>query len=164
MGIAHTLNGLGEVEIHRELSPEELEALADRLHHYGIQILGNPKMVLVQRIKDTIDRMLRNDNLRLYKISSYLSDQLEYSYAHLSNLFSEATHSSIENFVILRKVNYAKELIASGNHSLTEIAYRLNYSSVAHLSNQFKKTTGLTPTKFQRILQKRREHRIQQPL
>ncbi|SRR5690606_3855925 len=164
LGIAHTLNGLGEVEIHGELSPEELKDLAGRLEPYGIRILGNPKMVLVQRIKDTIDRMLRNDGLRLYKISSYLSDQLEYSYSHLSNLFSEATYSSIENFVILRKVDYAKELIAGGDLSLTEIAYRLNYSSVAHLSNQFKKTTGLTPTKFQRILEKRREHRTRQLL
>src|SRR5690606_36600584 len=164
LGIAHTLNGLGEVEIHRELSPEELEALADRLHLYRIQILGNPKMVLVQRIKDTVDRMLRNDNLRLYKISSYLSGQFEYFYTHLSVLFSAPTHSSIETFDLLTSIDYAKELIASGNHSLTEIAYRLNYSSVALLSNQFKKTTGLTPTKFQRILQKRREHRIQQPL
>lgn len=162
LGIIHTLNGLGEVEIHGDLSPKELEALADRLEPYGIRILGNPKMVLVQRIKNTIDRMLRNDRLRLYKVSSYLSEQLDYSYAYLSNLFSEATHSSIENFVILRKVDYAKELIAHGNLSLTEIAYRLNYSSVAHLSNQFKKTTGLTPTKFQRILEKRREHRMQQ--
>ena len=76
-------------------------------------------------------------------------------------LFSETTYTSIENFVILRKVDHAKELMANTDLTLTEIAYRLNYSSVAHLSSQFKKTTGLTPTKFQRILEKRRGKRIE---
>jgi AraC-like DNA-binding protein len=112
-------------------------------------------MALVEQIKYAIDSMLTDDNAR-EKLSVYLSGQLHYSYAHLSRVFSETTYTSIENFVILRKIERAKELLATTNLTLTEIAYRLNYSSVAHLSGQFKKNTGLTPTGFQRILEKRK--------
>lgn len=164
LNIPHTLHGTGEIELKRTLSIEEMEELAKNLNRYGIQILTDQKIDLVQRIKITIDEMLQDDIVRLYKVSSYLADQLNYSYAYLSNLFSETTYTSIENYVILRKVDYAKELMANTDLTLTEIAYRLNYSSVAHLSNQFKKTTGLTPTKFQEILKKRRENRTQQPI
>ena len=161
LDIPHTLHGAGEIEIHGNLSAEEMEELTNNLSNYGIEILSDQKTDLVQRIKNAINEMLRNDKARSNKVSSYLSDELNYSYAYLSNLFSETTYTSIENFVILRKVDHAKELMTSTELTLTEIAYRLNYSSVAHLSSQFKKTTGLTPTKFQRILKKRRENRTQ---
>ena len=164
LDIPHTLHGSGEIEVKRTLSTKEMEELTNNLNRYGIQILGDQKIALVQRIKNAINEMLQNDLARSHKVSSYLTDTLNYSYTYLSNLFSETTYTSIENFVILRKVDHAKELMANTNLTLTEIAYRLNYSSVAHLSSQFKKTTGLTPTTFQKILKKRKEHRIQQTL
>lgn len=164
LDMPYTINDIGEVEIHGDPSTETLEKLTYDLNRYGIQILSDKKMALVQRIKNTIDEMLQNDRIRLYKVSSYLANQLNYSYSYLSNLFSEMTYTSIENFVILRKVEYTKELMTNSNLTLTEIAYRLNYSSVAHLSNQFKKTTGLTPTTFQKILDKRRGYRMQKTI
>src|SRR5690606_35792635 len=148
--IPHWINGIGEVEIRTKLSEETLALLAQNLSHYGIHILSDQKMALVQRIKNAIDEMVKKDEARFFKVSTHLANQLNYSYAHLSNIFSEVTHTSIENYVILKKVDRAKELMIHNDLTLTEIAYRLNYSSVAHLSYQFKKTTGLTPTKFQR--------------
>jgi len=91
------------------------------------------------------------------KSSVYLSEKLGHSYGYLSNLFSEVTYTSVENFIILQKIEYTKQLIINENKSLTEIAFQLNYSSVEHLSTQFKNTTGITPSAFQRIIAKRRE-------
>ena len=91
------------------------------------------------------------------KSSVYIAEKLGHSYGYLSNLFSEVTYTSIENFIIIQKIEYTKQLIVSNQLSLTEIAFKLNYSSVAHLSSQFKNTTGITPSAFQRIIKKRRE-------
>ncbi|MBM1104574.1 helix-turn-helix transcriptional regulator [Aurantibacter crassamenti] len=158
LGVTYTISGLGEVDIENPLNAEQLEWLQTTLNSYGINIIDDEKSALVQRIKDTITEMIYLDEkAKLYKVSTYLSDKLNYSYNHLSNVFSETTYSSIENFVILKKIDYAKTLIAENNLTLTEIAFRLNYSSVAHLSGQFKKTTGLTPSVFQRIIMKRKE-------
>jgi AraC-like DNA-binding protein len=96
------------------------------------------------------------DNFPSEKISLYLAEKLNHSYGYLANAFSEVTYSSIENFIIMQKIERAKQLMINGDLTLTEISYKLNYSSVAHLSNQFKKTTGLTPSAFQRIIVKRR--------
>ncbi|WP_318312624.1 helix-turn-helix domain-containing protein [Flagellimonas crocea] len=164
LNIPHILHNAGEIEIKRMLTAEEMEQLEDNLKHYGIYVLSNQKQALVQRIKNTIKEMLENDMLQSQTISQYLADKLNYSYTYLSNLFSESTYTSIENFVILSKVDRAKDLMTSTDLTLTEIAYRLNYSSVAHLSSQFKKTTGLTPTTFQKILEKRRGNRIEQTI
>ncbi|MEO9892038.1 AraC family transcriptional regulator [Aurantibacter sp.] len=158
LNIPHVVHGPGEVEIKKSLSSEDLNTLSDNLNSYGIEILDEQKVVLVERIKNTIEEMLEGDEAQLLKVSSYLSDKLNYSYAYLSNLFSETTFTSIENFIILRKVDRTKELMANTNLTLTEIAFRLNYSSVAHLSGQFKKTTGLTPTMFQKIMKRRKEN------
>ena len=98
---------------------------------------------------------MEHKEVQTKNVSDYLSEELDYSYAYLSSLFSEATYSSIESFIILRRVDMAKDLLLKTDKSLTEIAFDLNYSSVAHLSSQFKKTTGLTPSAFQRIIQKR---------
>jgi AraC-like DNA-binding protein len=92
--------------------------------------------------------------------SVYIADKLNHSYGYLSSLFSEITFTSIENYVIIQKIERAKQMLASETLTLTEISYQLNYSSVAHLSNQFKKMTGITPSAFQRIIKKRREKRI----
>lgn len=160
LGIPHAINGRGEVVLKGKCSQETLEILTEKLGHYGIQIVNDPKMALVQRIKNTIEEMVRDDQVRFIKVSTHLANTLHYSYAHLSNLFSELTHTSIENYIILKKVDLAKDLMIHNDMTLTEIAYRLNYSSVAHLSHQFKKTTGLTPTKFQRILLRRKANQL----
>ncbi|MBP1839448.1 helix-turn-helix domain-containing protein [Formosa algae] len=156
--IPYTLNGIGEIELASNLKQDKKEALISGLEFYGIEIIQDEKDVLVQRIKDIVSDIIYNSTEdKAYNTSTLLAEKLNYSYSYLSGVFSEVTYSSIENFVILKKIDYAKELM-SGNKSLTltEIAHRLQYSSVAHLSGQFKKITGLTPSSFQKIIEKRR--------
>jgi AraC-like DNA-binding protein len=156
--IKHTMIGFGEVDLHSSTNKKNLEKLAEKLNDSGIEIVQNQKRILVQKIKDTIIDMVFNDENNLHvKSSVYLSETLDHSYGYLANLFSEVTYTSIENFIIIQKIEYTKQLILKGNLSLTEIAFKLNYSSVAHLSTQFKKTTGITPSSFQRIIAKRKE-------
>lgn len=158
LGISYTLTSLGELEIDQDITTEQRQRLVENFKGYGIEILDDQKSALVQRIKFTITEMLENHDAHTQKVSVYLSERLNYSYTYLSTLFSEATHTSIENFVILRKVDFVKDLLTKSNVTLTEIAYRMHYSSVAHLSGQFKKVTGLTPTAFQRIIERRRNN------
>ncbi|MFL0353712.1 AraC family transcriptional regulator [Xanthomarina sp. GH4-25] len=156
LDISYTLNSLGELIIKGVLSQEKQETLTTSLKKYGIEILSKQKVTLIDRIKNAVDDYLKNKEFRSIKLSTYLSDTLHYSYAHLSTIFSENTYTSIENYMILKKVDLAKDLICNTNLTLTEIAFRLDYSSVAHLSGQFKKTTGLTPSAFQRIMNKKK--------
>jgi AraC-like DNA-binding protein len=156
--IKHKILGFGEIEILEKLSADRLEKFSKDLNNYSIEIVENQKSILVQKIKDAISDMVFNSDANVnLKASAYLSDTLGHSYGYLSNLFSEVTYTSIENFIILQKIEYTKQLIINENLSLTEIAFKLNYSSVAHLSTQFKNTTGITPSAFQRIITKRRE-------
>jgi len=156
LALGFTLHGLGEVELSKPLSSVERESLTKALQRYGIEIIADQKTALVQRIKEAIHEMLHDEQANLLKVSAYLADKLAYSYAYLSTIFSEATYMSIENFVILKKVDRVKSLMANTDLTLTEIAFKLNYSSVAHLSGQFKKTTGLTPSAFQKIIARRK--------
>ena len=150
--------GFGEVEFLEKVSAEKMELFSESLLHYGIDIVENQKTVLIQKIKDAIVDMIFNEDTTVnVKSSVYLAEKLNLTYGYLSNLFSELTHTSIENFIIIQKIEYTKQLIINNQLSLTEIAFRLNYSSVAHLSSQFKNTTGITPSAFQRIIKKRRE-------
>lgn len=162
LGIPYSIVSNGEVQIQNKIDDVQYQTLADRLKKYGIDILDGHKSELVQRIKDAIHEMIEDENSKNLKISVYLADKLNYSYAYLSNLFSENTYTSIENYVILQKVDRAKELLLKSNLTLTEIAHRLNYSSVAHLSSQFKKTTGLAPSAFQQIVERRKKNRSNQ--
>jgi len=149
----------GEVNIKSTISDEKLEELSNRLDVYGIQIVENQKSILVQKIKDTIAEMVfSDDDLTNFKSSVYLSEKLNLSYGYISNLFSEVTYTSIENFIIIQKIERVKQLLLINELTLTEIAYKLNYSSVSHLSTQFKNITGLTPSAFQRIIDKRRNN------
>lgn len=158
LGVAHTITAFGEVEIEEPLSGEKMKSIATALNHYGIEIVESQKNIIIQKIKDAIIEMVFNeDALPSSKISYYLSEKLGYSYGYISNLFSDATFSSIENFIILQKIERAKQLITTNEYTFTEIAWKLNYSSVAHFSTQFKNATGLTPSAFQRIINKRRE-------
>jgi AraC-like DNA-binding protein len=157
LDLNYELLSVNEIKIREELSSQQVVALNENLRDYGIEVIENQKNALVQRTKDTIVEMVYNeDNLPAVKISSYLADKLNHSYGYIANLFSEVTYTSIENFIILQKIERAKHLITNSDLTLTEISHKLNYSSVSHLSNQFKKTTGLSPSVFQKIIAKRR--------
>jgi len=157
LNIKYNLLEFGEIEIIDNISEENLSELQNSLSRYGIEIINNQKSQLVQRIKDTIIEMIyEKDKLPLSTISNYLSDQLSLSYGYIANIFSEYTYTSIENFIIIQKIERAKKLIIEDGLTLTEISYKLNYSSVAYLSAQFKKVTGLTPSMFKRIVDRRR--------
>ena len=156
MNVTFNTTGFGEFEIIGALNSDKLNAITKKLEENHIQIVENQKNILVQKIKDAIIDMIFNEDLNVnVKTSVYLAEKLGNNYNYLSNLFSEITHTSIENFIIFQKIEYAKKLIIQNNLSLTEIAFKLNYSSVAHLSTQFKSTTGITPSAFMRIVQKR---------
>lgn len=150
--------GFGEIEILQKLTNEQEQNLHILFKDYGIDVIENEKIILVQKMKDAIREIVfSTDEALNIKTSVYLAEKLGHSYGYLSNLFSEITYTSIENFIILQKIEYAKQLILTTDLSLTEIAFNLNYSSVAHLSTQFKNTTGITPSTFQRIISKRKE-------
>lgn len=163
LNIQYTLNSVNEVLIEENLSEEKQKILTDALKKQGIEIVSNQKSTLVERIKNAIDDMLKDETKIALKVSVYLSETLNYSYTHLSTVFSENTYTSIENYTILRKVDLVKKHLCNTNLTLTEIAFQLNYSSVAHLSGQFKKMTGLTPSTFQRIMRKKKIYPLTKP-
>lgn len=157
LDLTYTLIGVGEVEIKQTISSEQLQELNAALSNYGVEIVESNKSILVQKIKDAIIEMVYiEEKLPTSTMSAYLAEKLNHSYGYLANLFSDVTYTSIENFIILQKIERAKQLITTNELTFTEIAWKLNYSSVAHFSTQFKNATGLTPSAFQRIINKRR--------
>ncbi|MFN3756384.1 MAG: helix-turn-helix domain-containing protein [Flavobacterium sp.] len=156
LNLDFSITGFGEIEFENTITPLKLSKISKSLSEYGIEIIESQKNILIQKIKDTIVKMVNSEEPITVKSSIYLSEKLNLSYGFLSNLFSEVTFTSIENYIILQKIELAKNLIIKEELTLTEIAYKLNYSSVAHLSTQFKKITGITPSLFQRIISKRR--------
>lgn len=164
-GINYRIIAFGEIEILDKLSAEKQHKLEEQLGAYGIQIVENQKNILVQKIKDAIVEMEnQEENQPNLKSSVYLAEKLNHSYNYISNLFSEVTYSSIESFIILQKIERAKQLILTNELTFTEISYKLNYCNVAHFSTQFKNTTGITPSAFQRIIKKRRELQVQEQI
>lgn len=159
-GLKYRLLNFGEVEFYEPLTQEQHHLFKKNLEDYGIEIIESQKTALVQKIKDAIVELVFSDEIIPVKASIYISEKLNHSYGYLSNLFSEVAYTSIENFIILQKIEHAKALIIRNKQSLTEIAHKLNYSSVAHLSTQFKNTTGITPSQFQKIIGKRRRAQI----
>ena len=147
----------GEIELLDKVSEEKLDTFYNDINDFGIDVVKDPKKIVIQKIKDVIVDMVFNEKDINVKTSVYLAEQLNENYSYLSNLFSEVTYTSIENFIILQKIEYTKILLIKEELSLTEIAFKLNYSSVAHLSRQFKNTTGITPSAFQRIIAKRKQ-------
>ncbi|GEJ45577.1 MULTISPECIES: helix-turn-helix transcriptional regulator [unclassified Chryseobacterium] len=156
-GLKYRLLNFGEVEFYEPLTQEQHSLFKKNLEDYGIEIIESQKTALVQKIKDAIVELVFSEEIIPVKASIYISERLNHSYGYLSNLFSELAYTSIENFIIMQKIEHAKELIIRNKQSLTEIAHKLNYSSVAHLSTQFKNTTGITPSQFQKIIGKRRK-------
>jgi len=148
---------LGEVEIMEDLSLSQREHLKMVLLDSGLELMDDKRAVLIEKIKNTIVEMVHySEELVKINFSDFLSEKLNYDYTYLANLFSEVQGSTIEQFIILHKIERIKELIIYDELNITEIAWKMNYSSVAHLSNQFKKVTGLTPTHFKQLKEKRR--------
>jgi AraC-like DNA-binding protein len=157
LGLHYGTVELGEVDVLEILTPEQLVQLRTALLKAGLELMDDKKAVLIQKIKSVIVEMVHYaDEAPKEKNSVYISKKLNLDYTYLSNLFSEATGTTIEHYIILHKIERAKELLLYDELNLTEIAYKLNYSSVAHLSSQFKKVTGLTPTFFKKLKDKRR--------
>lgn len=143
---------LGEVELLEDFKNDEKEILSKRLHALGFELLENKIAVTIERIKNLIvDLVHHQDNELKTNLSHYLSQQLGQDYNALSNLFSEVEGKTIEHYFITQKIERVKELLLYDELTLSEIAIQLNYSDVAHLSNQFKKITGFTPSQFKKI-------------
>jgi AraC-like DNA-binding protein len=139
-----------------EIPPDLYQELQTSLQRYGIELNDNPKRVFVQKVKDAIGQIISDHQiLRHRKTSVYLTETLEQSYTYIASVFSEVTYISIENYIIIQRIERAKQMILEDKYTLTEMAWLLNYSSVAHLSNQFKNKIGLTPTMFHRIMSDR---------
>ena len=147
---------LGVVEILEEISKEDWEKLRFRLLKSGLELLENKKSILIEQIKTVIIEMIHySDEAVKVNYSDYISKKLDYDYTYLSNIFSEVKGITIQQFIITHKIERVKELLLYDELNLTEISYRLNYSSVAHLSNQFKKITGLSPSFYKQLKHKR---------
>ncbi len=158
LGINYGAIDLGEVEIKEILSDEQHNRLKEALFLSGLELMDDKKAILIEKIKNVIIEMVHyEDEFPKIKNSDYISEKLNYDYTYLANLFSEATGTTIEHYIILHKIEKVKELLLYDELSLTEISYKLNYSSVAHLSNQFKKITGLTPSFFKNLKKKNRK-------
>lgn len=157
LGIEFGMVDLGEVVIHGSISDETRERLKIGLTQSGLELMDDKRAMLIERIKNVIIEMVHyRDEFPRVKNSEYISAKLDYDYTYLANIFSEATGTTIEHFIIANKIERAKELLLYDELNLTEISYKLNYSSVSHLSSQFKKITGLTPTFFKQLKRKKR--------
>lgn len=159
LGIWYVVVDLGVVEILKDITKEQHDELKINLMKSGLELLDDKRTILVESIKNVITEMIHyTDKEPEVNYSDFISEKLEYDYTYLSNVFSEVKGITIQQFIIINKIEKVKELLLYDELSLTEISYRLNYSSVAHLSNQFKKITGLTPTFYKGIAKKRREN------
>lgn len=143
---------LGEIELDRELSDVEKQKIEDRLTPLGFLLIDDKKSRLIEQIKTVIVELVHYNNIDLkINLSDFLKDKVYYDYNYISHLFSEIEGTTIEKYFIAQKIERVKELLAYDELSISQIAFQLNYSSVAHLSNQFKKVTGLNPTYFKNI-------------
>lgn len=157
LGFDKVIVDLGEVETIDPISPSQLDELRSALLESGLELMDDKKAILIERIKNVIIEMIHyEDEWPTTNFSTYLSEKLKYDYTYMANLFSEATGITVEHFIIAHKIERVKELLLYDELNLTQISYKLNYSSVAHLSNQFKKVTGLTPTFFKNLKHKKR--------
>lgn len=157
LGLHHTVVDLGMVEILENITQTQREQLNKNLLRSGLELLDDKKSILIERIKNVIVEMIHySDELPTTNYSDHISEKLQHDYTYLSNLFSEVKGITIQQFIINHKIEKVKELILYDELNLTEIAYKLHYSSVAHLSTQFKKATGHTPSFYKLLKQKRK--------
>lgn len=157
LGIPYSSVELGEAVLPEGISKEKQQLLKAALKISGLELMDDRKSILIEKIKNVIIEMVHytDDQIKV-NFSEYLSEKLNYDYTYLSNLFTEVQGTTIEKFIIFHKIERVKELIVYDELNLSEIAYKLHYSSVAHLSNQFKKITGLTPSHFKNLKEKKR--------
>lgn len=159
LGLTCNSVDLGMVDIKEEISKEQLEIFNKNLGKAGLEVLDDKKNILVEKIKSVIVEMIHySDDVPKVNDSDYISEKLGYDYTYLSNTFSDVKGMTIQQYIILHKIEKVKELLLYDELTLTEIAYKLHYSSVAHLSNQFKKVTGLTPTYFKELKEVRKRN------
>jgi AraC-like DNA-binding protein len=157
LGLQYSNVELGEVEVAGKISQEQQEKLRAGLLKSGLELMDDKKSILIQKIKSVIIESVHySDEPLPIKFSEYLSQKLQHDYTYLANLFSEVQGTTIEKFMIAHRIERVKELLVYDELNLTEIAYKMHYSSVSHLSNQFKKVTGLTPSHFKQLKNKRR--------
>lgn len=156
MGLHFVVLDLGMVELMEEITPQQREELKANLLQSGLELMDDKKSILIDKIKNVIIEMIHHsDELPDTNYSVYISKKLDYDYTYLSNIFSEVKGITIQHFIILHKIEKVKELLLYDELNLTQISYKLHYSSVAHLSNQFKKVTGLSPSFYKQLKQKR---------
>lgn len=157
IGLHFVVVDLGEVEVMEDLSEEQRNRLKTLLVQSGLELMDDKRALLIEKIINVITEMIHyTDEVPTMNYSDYISKRLDYDYTYLSNLFSEVKGTTIQQFIIIHKIERVKELLTYNELTLTEISYKLHYSSVAHLSNQFKKVTGLTPSQFKQMKDKRR--------
>jgi AraC-like DNA-binding protein len=157
LGLHYIVVDLGEVEIMENISMEKRTALKANLLRSGLELMDDKKAMMIEKIKTVIIEMVHHtDEIIKVNFSDYLSEKMNHDYTYLSNLFSEVQGTTIEQYIISHKVERIKELMIYGELNITEIAWKMGYSSVAHLSSQFKKVTGLTPSHFKQLKDKRR--------
>lgn len=157
LGLHFIVVDLGEVEIMEDISHEKRELLKIGLLSSGLELMEDKKAILIEKIKTIIIEMIHHsEEVIKINFSDFLSEKLNHNYTYLANLFSEVQGSTIEQFIISHKIERIKELMIYDELNITEIAWKMNYSSVAHLSSQFKKVTGLSPSHFRQLKVKRR--------
>ena len=157
LGLHHTIVELGMVEIMEDISPEQREMLKLALQRTGLELMDDRKAILIEKIQNVVVEMIHySDELPKSNFSDYLCEKLNYDYTYMANIFSETKGITIEHFMILHKIERVKELIIYDELNLSEIALKLHYSSVAHLSHQFKKIPGLSPSFFKSLKHKKR--------
>lgn len=159
LGLHYVIVDLGMVEVLENISEVQRAQLKENLLKSGLELLDDKKNILIERIKNVITEMIHyTDELPNMNFSDYISDKLGYDYTYLANIFSEVKGMTIQQYIIINKIERVKELLIYDELTLTEISYKLHYSSVGHLSNQFKKITGLTPTYYKELKNKRRQN------
>lgn len=150
---------LGTVEIQGDISKEQHDQLKAKLLRSGLELLDDKRSILIEKIKNVIVEMIHYaDELPSINYSDYISQKLNYDYTYLANIFSEVKGITIQHYIIIHKIEKVKELLLYDELNLTEISYKLHYSSVAHLSNQFKKITGLSPSFYKQLKRKRKDN------
>lgn len=156
LGLKYILIDLGMVEVLEDINEEQHDKLKENLLRSGLELLDDKRSILIDKIKNVIIEMIHySDELPKINYSDYISEKLGYDYTYLSNIFSEVKGITVQNFIIIHKIEKVKELLLYDELNLTEISYKLHYSSVAHLSNQFKKITGLSPSYYKELKVKR---------
>lgn len=158
LGLHFIFVDMGVVELMEDLSHEQQDQIKSALLRSGLELMEDKKAVIIEKIKEVITEMVNNaDNLPKVNFSDYLSTRLNYAYTYMAGLFSEIQGTTLEKYLISFKIEKVKELIIYDKLSLSDIAWKMQYSSVAHLSSQFKKQTGLTPSHFRNMKKKREE-------